>query len=102
MGKLNPTKLANFLEIDVFVLVACPENSLLDTRDFLRPVVTPWEMMLAVQAHGGKEVAWSGAYVLDLERVMRDASCMELNDDGDVRDQADDVFFFKQKTAYEM
>lgn len=90
VGKLNPTKLANFLEIDVFVLVACPENSLLDTREFLRPVVTPWEMMLAVQAHGGKEVAWSGAYVLDLERVMRDASCMDLNAAGDVSDDGND------------
>ena len=77
VGKLNPTKLANFLEIDVFVLVACPENSLLDTRDFMRPVVTPWEMMLAVQARGGQEVPWTGAYVLDFANVMRDASHMD-------------------------
>jgi diphthamide biosynthesis protein 2 len=28
MGKLNVPKLANFPEIDMFVLVACPESSL--------------------------------------------------------------------------
>ena len=28
VGKLNPAKLANFLEVECFVLVACPENSL--------------------------------------------------------------------------
>ena len=32
VGKLNPTKLANFAEIECFVLVACPENSLLDVK----------------------------------------------------------------------
>jgi diphthamide biosynthesis protein 2 len=28
MGKLNPAKLANFSEIEMYVLVACPETSL--------------------------------------------------------------------------
>lgn len=28
IGKINEAKLANFMEIDVYVLVACPENSL--------------------------------------------------------------------------
>jgi diphthamide biosynthesis protein 2 len=32
VGKLNPAKLANFLEIECFVLVACPENSLIDAK----------------------------------------------------------------------
>ncbi|WFC95561.1 Diphthamide biosynthesis protein 2 [Malassezia brasiliensis] len=73
VGKLNPAKLANFQEIDAFVLVACPENSLLDTKEFLRPIVTPWEMMLAVRAHSGNEVPWTGDYVLDLSAAVRDA-----------------------------
>ncbi|NP_001086718.1 2-(3-amino-3-carboxypropyl)histidine synthase subunit 2 [Xenopus laevis] len=47
VGKLNPAKLANFPEIDVFVLVACPENSLLDSSEFYKPVVTPDEMEIA-------------------------------------------------------
>jgi diphthamide biosynthesis protein 2 len=28
MGKLNVAKLANFAEIDIYTLVACPENSM--------------------------------------------------------------------------
>lgn len=32
VGKPNPAKLGNFLEIECFVLVACPENSLLDAK----------------------------------------------------------------------
>ena len=34
VGKLNVLKIANFLEIDVFVLVAGPENSSLDSGTF--------------------------------------------------------------------
>jgi diphthamide biosynthesis protein 2 len=34
MGKLNPAKLANFMEIDVFVVIACPENSLVSGSGF--------------------------------------------------------------------
>ena len=47
VGKPNVAKLANFPEIDVFVLVACPEMSFIDSRDFLQPVVTPWELEMA-------------------------------------------------------
>ncbi|OLY80104.1 Diphthamide biosynthesis protein 2 [Smittium mucronatum] len=48
-GKINPAKMANFLEIEVFVTVACPENSLIDSKDFSQPVITPLEMLLALQ-----------------------------------------------------
>ena len=32
MGKLNVAKMANFMEVDVYVLVACPESSLVDSQ----------------------------------------------------------------------
>lgn len=32
VGKLNPSKLANFMEIECFVLIACPENSIIDSK----------------------------------------------------------------------
>lgn len=32
VGKLNPAKLANFIEVECFVLVACPENSMVDSK----------------------------------------------------------------------
>ena len=43
IGKINPAKLLNFPEIDVFVLVACPENSLLDSKVLFKPVVSETE-----------------------------------------------------------
>lgn len=87
VGKLNPAKLANFQEIDVFVLVACPENSLLDTRDFQKPIVTPWEMLLAVQAHGGREVDWTGEYTLGLSHVVERSADVPQDTDA----QSDDT-----------
>lgn len=32
VGKLNPAKLANFMELECFVLVACPENSVIESK----------------------------------------------------------------------
>lgn len=66
MGKINVPKLANFLEIDVYVLVACPENSLLDSSEFYKPVVTPFEMELACNKHR----EWTGEYVTDFRDLL--------------------------------
>lgn len=51
VGKLNVAKLANFAEVEVFVLVACPNASLLaeaDAREYPAPVVTPLELEVAL------------------------------------------------------
>lgn len=47
VGKINPAKLANFPEIDAFIAIACPENEIFDSRDFLRPILMPYEVELA-------------------------------------------------------
>lgn len=36
VGKLNPAKLANFMEVECFVLVACPENSMIEAKVRIR------------------------------------------------------------------
>ncbi|KAJ1900062.1 Diphthamide biosynthesis protein 2 [Kickxella alabastrina] len=61
VGKMSMVKLANFAEIEAFVLVACPENSLVDGKDFDKPIVTPFEMMLAMS----RTREWTGDYVTD-------------------------------------
>jgi diphthamide biosynthesis protein 2 len=88
VGKINPSKLANFMEIECFILVACPENSLIDAKvshlwsssvrwlsncssclgikDFLRPIITPYELEIALKA----EQSWTGQYVLDFEKLL--------------------------------
>lgn len=49
VGKINGAKLANFGEIDCYVLVACSETSLLDfERDLHVPVITPLELDVAL------------------------------------------------------
>ncbi|NXY91684.1 DPH2 synthase, partial [Alcedo cyanopectus] len=73
VGKPNPAKLANFLEVDIFVLVACPQNSLLDSSDFYRPVVTPYELELACNPAR----QWTGSYLTDFQSLLPGA-CAHL------------------------
>ncbi|CCG84954.1 protein of unknown function [Taphrina deformans PYCC 5710] len=70
MGKLNPSKMANFAEIDAFVLVACGENSLIESRDFFKPVVTPYELSLALRTKAHDSVPWTGDWITDFEKVL--------------------------------
>jgi len=57
VGKINVAKLANFAEVECFVLIACGETSILtDERDYHLPVITPTELEIAL---GEKE--WGGA-----------------------------------------
>lgn len=96
VGKLNPAKLANFQEIDVFVLIACPENSLVEAKDvqrsreFFKPIITPFELMTAFK---GRE--WSGNYVLDLEAVLGDIdqADAEVKDDNDANNGDEEPHF---------
>lgn len=48
VGKINPAKLANFSDIDCFVLVGCPENNLYASRDFYKVLVSVFEAELAL------------------------------------------------------
>ncbi|KAJ3106627.1 Diphthamide biosynthesis protein 2 [Phlyctochytrium planicorne] len=72
VGKPNVAKLGNFVEVDVFVLVACPENLLIDSKEFLKPIVTPFELELAINKPGD----WFDEYILELSdmngRLVKD------------------------------
>uniref|UniRef100_A0A182W8D4 2-(3-amino-3-carboxypropyl)histidine synthase subunit 2 n=1 Tax=Anopheles minimus TaxID=112268 RepID=A0A182W8D4_9DIPT len=48
IGKVNPEKLANFIDIDCFVLVGCPENDIFTSRDFFRPLLSVFEAEMAL------------------------------------------------------
>lgn len=56
VGKINPAKLANFMEIDCFVFVGCPENSIYNSRDFYKPLLSVFEAELALN------LAWREQY----------------------------------------
>ena len=89
VGKINGAKLANFGEIDCYVLVACSETSLLDfERDLHVPVITPLELDIAL---GNKE--W-GDYSLDYADFLANAKdrvpVVAKGDDGADNDDDDD------------
>lgn len=47
VGRPTVTKLGNFPEVDVFVMVADEGGQILDCKDYLAPIVTPCEAALA-------------------------------------------------------
>lgn len=76
------------MEIECFVLAACPENSVIESKvcvsavppfhclkavkqEFYRPIITPYELEVALQAEG----TWSGRYVLDFGRLLAEYDC---------------------------
>ncbi|XP_039062162.1 2-(3-amino-3-carboxypropyl)histidine synthase subunit 2-like [Hibiscus syriacus] len=74
MGRPNPAKLANFPECDVFVYVSCAQTALLDSKEFLAPVITPFEAMLAF-SRGSQ---WTGTYVMEF-RDLINSSRLEVS-----------------------
>ena len=80
VGKLNVAKLANFMEIDIYVLVACHENSLLDSSEFYRPIITPYELELACNP----ERHWDGGVVTDFQQLLPGGDSHVALPEGDV------------------
>ncbi|KAL6875688.1 hypothetical protein ACP4OV_013201 [Aristida adscensionis] len=66
MGRPNSAKLANFPECEVFVYVSCAQTALLDSKEFLAPVITPFEAVLAFNR--GRE--WTGEYLMDFKDLI--------------------------------
>ncbi|KAJ3664629.1 hypothetical protein Zmor_000182 [Zophobas morio] len=48
VGKPTVAKLANFPEIDVYVVVTCALNEIYDSRDFYKPIVTIYDVEMAL------------------------------------------------------
>ena len=48
VGKVNPAKIANFDEIGGWVVIGCWESSLIESKDFLKPLITPFELETAL------------------------------------------------------
>ena len=73
VGKLNPAKLANFAEVDGWVVVGCWESSLVeDDAGFYRPVITPFELEVALA--GDEHRVWTGEWWGGIERVIEVAT----------------------------
>ena len=69
VGKVNPSKLANFSDIDVWCLISCPFAAILPEggRGYFREVVTPRELEMALTGQ-----AWTGQYSTDFTVPLKE------------------------------
>lgn len=69
--------------MDAFVAIACPENPLYDSRDFFKPILTPFEVELAFNS--SRE--FSTQYCMDFRQILStglDYVAFEPSSDSDV------------------
>ncbi|KAK8064612.1 hypothetical protein PG994_007250 [Apiospora phragmitis] len=85
VGKLNPAKLANFAEMDGWVVVGCWESGLVESDGMYKPVITPFELALALA--GDDKRIWDGSWWGGIEGV---ASQAESKAEKDAEEQAAD------------
>ncbi|KAL2850332.1 hypothetical protein BJY01DRAFT_233279 [Aspergillus pseudoustus] len=81
VGKLNAAKVANFSEIGGWVVIGCWESSLVDSKDFWKPVITPFELEFALK--GDDERVWTGAWQSDFQSVLDQPPPSEPQGDGE-------------------
>jgi diphthamide biosynthesis protein 2 len=70
VGKVNAAKVANFSEIGGWVVIGCWESSLIESKEFWRPMITPWELGIALM--GDEERVWTGAWEANFETVLKE------------------------------
>ncbi|KAI4909500.1 hypothetical protein J4E90_008197 [Alternaria incomplexa] len=68
VGKVNAAKVANFSEVGGWVVIGCWESSLIESREFWRPMITPWELKVALM--GDEERVWTGRWEGDFQKVL--------------------------------
>lgn len=70
VGKINAAKVANFSEIGAWVIIGCWECSLIDSEDFWKPILTPFELELALMKDS--ERIWTGEWRSDFQSILDD------------------------------
>lgn len=78
VGKLNPAKLANFAEMDGWVVVGCWESGLVESDGMYKPVITPFELALALA--GDDKRIWDGSWWGGIEGVASQAEAKAAKD----------------------
>ncbi|KAK2055419.1 diphthamide biosynthesis protein 2 [Colletotrichum caudatum] len=89
VGKLNAAKLANFAEVDGWVVVGCWESGLVEEdAGFFKPVITPFEMEVALKPES--ERVWGLEWWGGIEKMDHNAARQDDNDDNNNDDDDDD------------
>ncbi|KAB8346386.1 hypothetical protein FH972_023428 [Carpinus fangiana] len=94
VGKVNAAKVANFSEVGGWVVIGCWESSLLESKDFWKPVITPFELELALASDA--ERVWTGQWSSDFQSILEQARSEtryiseEVQNGNEVNDDDDD------------
>lgn len=72
VGKPNVAKLANFESIDVWCILGCGQGGIIldQTNEFFKPIITPYELDMALNPM----VTWTGQWVTDFEKMLEEES----------------------------
>lgn len=68
VGKVNAAKVANFSEIDGWIVIGCWESSLIESKDFWKPIITPFELELALTDE--RDRIWTGEWNSDFQALL--------------------------------
>ncbi|VEN44739.1 unnamed protein product [Callosobruchus maculatus] len=61
VGRPTVAKLANFPELDVYLMITCAMSEIYDSRDFYQPIATPFDVEMALN-HGSTDIKFSYDY----------------------------------------
>ncbi len=67
IGKLNCPKLNNFMEVDMYILIACNENSLINSKELNKPIITLYELEIAFNCSR----LWGNEFICDYQRLLQ-------------------------------
>ncbi|XP_017847096.1 2-(3-amino-3-carboxypropyl)histidine synthase subunit 2 [Drosophila busckii] len=68
VGRIIPAKLANFMEIDCFVLIGCPFNNMYNSKEYYKPIVSVFEAEMALNP--AWHMKYPDAYVTDFKQLL--------------------------------
>lgn len=105
VGKVNAAKVANFGEIGAWVVIGCWESSLIDSKEFWRPVLTPFELGLALKKDS--ERVWTGEWSSDFQTLLQEPAQSghdtewrnENTTDGEIDDEVDRQLDSEEESA---
>lgn len=75
-NKMNSPKLENFHDIEMYILINCPEYSLLQLKDFSKKIITPYEFLVAYDY-----IPWSVTYEFEFYKLLKIDSIKEELED---------------------
>ena len=72
VGKVNAAKVANFSEVEGWVVIGCWESSLIESKEFWKPIITPYELELALTDE--RDRLWTGEWSSDFQALLNNSA----------------------------